>query len=276
MIPSTGSSISGPITSASDIKGSCGKAVSAIARTIGELRASVVRLRLAVSWYEKPMYLPIICPTMNTITKNSRTGVMSFSSIRGFWTSCSPWEANMEMIARFKNRNCTCSSFGNTFFSSQYSPFSLGTTVFETREKIKGMNRTRITLFISRAWSIVAIDPAKSKRYSGNNNSWRIRFIGRMDADRGTLPRAIPVKSKYQSVQGVTMSIIKPIHNAGVSLKNKNPRENARIGLNMKLMPALMPANLQFLKEFLSCLRGTCKKIPNNITIRKGTMKRSA
>jgi hypothetical protein len=74
--------------------------------------------------------------------------------------------------------------------------------------------------------------------------------MGRMDAERGTLPHAMPVKTKYQSVQGVTISIIKPIHKAGTSLKNKNPSTKASSGLNMKFILPLTLANLQFLKEF--------------------------
>ncbi|WP_172632560.1 hypothetical protein [Methanohalophilus mahii] len=49
MMPCAGNSIKDPITSANAISGSSGKAVSAIASTIGKLRASVVRFNLAVS-----------------------------------------------------------------------------------------------------------------------------------------------------------------------------------------------------------------------------------
>lgn len=97
---------------------------------------------------------------------------------------------------------------------------------------------------------MLAMVPAKINRYNGSNASCRIRFIGKMDAESDTLPRAIPVKRRYQSVQGVTISMIKPIHKAGVSLKNRNPRAKASRGLNMKLMLPLTPANFQFLKEF--------------------------
>lgn len=90
MTPNTGSSIRGPITSASAINGSSGNAVSAIASTIGELRASVVRFRLAVSSYENRRYRPTICPTTNTIIKNNITGGMSFNSGKGFCTRYSP------------------------------------------------------------------------------------------------------------------------------------------------------------------------------------------
>ena len=46
---STGNSINGPITSASAIRGSSGKAVTAIASATGEFLANVVKLRLTVS-----------------------------------------------------------------------------------------------------------------------------------------------------------------------------------------------------------------------------------
>jgi len=136
--------------------------------------------------------------------------------------------------------------------SSQYSPLIFGTVIFEIRERENGIKSTRSTLSISKEESIVAIVPANINRYIGNNINCRIRFIGRIDAERGTFPRAIPVKSKYQSVQGVTMSMIKPIHKEGVSFKKKKPRIKANSGLNMKLILALTLVNFQFLKEFFN------------------------
>lgn len=158
----------------------------------------------------------------------------------------------MDMIARFRKENCTWSSLGKTFCSSQYSPFNFGTIAFDTSDIKKGMNSTRSTLSISRTGSIVAMVPANTSRYNGSNSNCSIRFMGRMDAERGTLPRAMPVKSRYQSVQGVTISMIKPIQRAGTSLRNTKPRTNAIKGLNIKLILALTLANFQFLKEFLS------------------------
>jgi hypothetical protein len=158
----------------------------------------------------------------------------------------------MDMIARFRKVNCTWSSLGKIFCSSQYSPFIFGIVVFVIRDMAKGTKSTRSTLSINRPVSIVAMVPAKISRYNGSNTSCRIRFIGRMDAESDTFPRAMPVKSKYQSVHGVTISIINPIHRAGTSLKNRKPRTNASRGLNMKLMLALTLANLQFLKDLFS------------------------
>jgi len=56
---------------------------------------------------------------------------------------------------------------------------------------------------------------ANSSKYTGNNTTCRIKLIGKTDVERAIFPLAIPVNARYQSVQGVTISIIKPIHKAG-------------------------------------------------------------
>ncbi|GJF81702.1 hypothetical protein SA19252_26650 [Staphylococcus argenteus] len=57
--------------------------------------------------------------------------------------------------------------------------------------------------------------PANNSRYIGKSTTCRIKLIGRIDVERDTFPFAMPVNARYQSVQGVTISIIKPIHKAG-------------------------------------------------------------
>jgi len=47
--------------------------------------------------------------------------------------------------------------------------------------------------------------------YTGSNTNCSTKLRGRIDAPRATFPLAIPVKIRYQSVQGVTISIINPI-----------------------------------------------------------------
>ena len=56
--------------------------------------------------------------------------------------------------------------------------------------------------------------PANNSRYIGKSTTWD-QMIGRIDVERDTFPFAMPVNARYQSVQGVTISIIKPIHKAG-------------------------------------------------------------
>jgi len=62
---------------------------------------------------------------------------------------------------------------------------------------------------------ISSIVPVKNNKYTGKRMTYKMRLIGKMDVERGTLPFAIAVKARYQSVHGVTISIIKPIHKAG-------------------------------------------------------------
>lgn len=62
---------------------------------------------------------------------------------------------------------------------------------------------------------IVSIVPANSSKYTGKSMTCSIKLIGKTDVESDTFPFAMPVNARYQSVQGVTISIIKPIHKAG-------------------------------------------------------------
>ena len=75
----------------------------------------------------------------------------------------------------------------------------------------------------------------------------RIRFIGNTEAPKGTFPLAIEVKTKYQSVQGVTISMMNPIQSAGWFDRKTAPSPQASGGVHIKLMSVLAPRNLMFL-----------------------------
>jgi len=53
---------------------------------------------------------------------------------------------------------------------------------------IKGKKSTRSALSSNRPVSIVAMVPAKISRYTGSSSNWRIRFMGRMDAESQRFP----------------------------------------------------------------------------------------
>src|SRR5699024_12090272 len=57
---------------------------------------------------------------------------------------------------------------------------------------------------------IDSIVPANISKYTGKSTTCKIKLIGKTDVERDTFPFAIPVKARYQSVQGVTISMIKP------------------------------------------------------------------
>src|SRR5690625_4406593 len=103
----------------------------------------------------------------------------------------------------------------------------------------------------------------------------KIRFRGKIAVDNATFPFAIPVKIKYQSVHGVTISIINPIYIAGLSPKNNNAKSHTKMGVQIKLMITEVYVNLMFLKAFFIFSIGICKKVIYSIATKRGTMKLS-
>ena len=93
----------------------------------------------------------------------------------------------------------------------------------------------------------------------------RIRLIGNMDKLSLTSPFAIFVNTKYQSVQGVNMSMKNPINISTLPFKNSEPRKYPNKGVHMKLIIRLVVVNFTFLKLFFNSLRGTSRNNPNSI-----------
>src|SRR5699024_9569798 len=77
---------------------------------------------------------------------------------------------------------------------------------------------------------IDSIVPANISKYTGKSTTCKIKLIGKTDVERDTFPFAIPVKARYQSVQGVTISMIKPIHTEGQSDKTTEHKRKANQG----------------------------------------------
>src|SRR5690625_6546969 len=90
----------------------------------------------------------------------------------------------------------------------------------------------------------------------GNKRTCNIRFTGRIAVHKATLPFAIPVNAKYQSVQGVTINIMKPIQSAGCSDRKTAPNPHANKGVHKKLIIKLELANFLFNSAFFKSLLG--------------------
>jgi len=84
------------------------------------------------------------------------------------------------------------------------------------------------------------------------------------------------VNTRYQSVQGVTSSMMSPSHISGCSPKNSQPRAHARRGVSPKFMSRLKRVSLRFLSPFLSLESGTPSSTKYSIPMRAGTMSSSA
>src|SRR5690606_12374512 len=107
---------------------------------------------------------------------------------------------------------------------------------FVSRDKTNGIYKTIKILSTRKESSITPVVPEKIRRKKGSRTTCRLKFRGRIAVDNATFPFAKPVKIKYQSVQCVTISIIKPIYNAGLSPKKSNARSHAKTGVQTKLM----------------------------------------
>jgi hypothetical protein len=113
-------------------------------------------------------------------------------------------------------------------------------------------------------------------RQIGSNMTCKIKFRGRIAVDKATFPFAMPVKIRYQSVHGVTISIINPIYSDGLSPKNTIASSHARMGVQTKFMRIEVYVNFMFLKAILISSIGICKKVIYSIATNKGTIKLSA
>src|SRR5690606_17810326 len=91
---------------------------------------------------------------------------------------------------------------------------------FANNAKTKGTKSTKRILSTSELNSTFPDLPKNIIKYTGNKRTCNNRFIGRIEVDSGTLPLATPVKTRYQSVQGVTISITKPIQMGNSLVKN--------------------------------------------------------
>ena len=84
----------------------------------------------------------------------------------------------------------------------------------------------------------------------GRSSTCKIKFTGKIAVESATLPFAISVKIKYQSVHGVTINIINPTQSAGRSERNSAPNPQASKGVHKKLIVRLVPANFKLRNPF--------------------------
>ena len=94
-----------------------------------------------------------------------------------------------------------------------------------------------------------------------------------MDIPSSTLPSARPVNTRYQSVQGVTSSIKRPMRISGDCAKNSFPSSQPRIGVKTKLMAAAVSVKRRFAKDVLIFFRSTDRKRIYNSSIRKTSIR---
>ncbi|CAI3641319.1 conserved hypothetical protein [Clostridium neonatale] len=81
-----------------------------------------------------------------------------------------------------------------------------------------------VTILISTALlSKVTVPPKNKNKYTGSNRICNNKLSGSMEAPNAIFPFAIPVNTRYQSVQGVTISITSPICKSTELLKNISP-----------------------------------------------------
>src|SRR5699024_12703574 len=93
---------------------------------------------------------------------------------------------------------------------------------------------------------------------------------------KSTLLFTILEYGKYQSVLGVTMSIMKPIQSARCYDRKTAHNPHANKGVHKKLIIKLELANFLINSAFFKSLLGTDKNRPYNINSKKGTIKYSA
>lgn len=177
------------------------------------------------------------------------------------WSSkYEPWEANIAIIANDRKKIWALLKKGMTILLKTGS-FLLNRNRVRwasTKGKISTIN----ILSMSVGRGMVSMLPANNSRYIGKSTTCRIKLIGRIDVERDTFPFAMPVNARYQSVQGVTISIIKPIHKAGWSDKKIAPNPQANTGVHIKLMIVLEPRNLIFKNAFFNWCSGIVKNNP--------------
>jgi hypothetical protein len=109
---------------------------------------------------------------------------------------------------------------------------------------------------------------------NGRSISWRIRFSGSIEAESGTFPFAMAVKTKYQSVQGVTKNIRKPNLISGDLLRKIAAKIKPKNGVQIKFKAREDRVNLRLTKPFRKSLKGIVKKIPINSKVRAGSTRK--
>ena len=115
--------------------------------------------------------------------------------------------------------------------------------------------------------------PMNNNKYKGNKIICKIKFNGKIEAPKGTLPFATPVKIKYQSVQGVTINIINPICKSICPVRNSFDNTNVNTGVIIKLISNDEIEKRKLENDFEIFLSSIFKKTKKSISIRNGLIK---
>ncbi len=172
------------------------------------------------------------------------------------------------MTATARQRNSSCRSFpweSRPFRNDSLPP----ATARVARASASG---TRSTTAMSSSISAVSIRislPMNSSRYTGRSTTWSTRFSGSMDIPSSTFPLLMPVNTRYQSVQGVTSSMISPMRRSGLPPKKARPRAYASTGVSTKFRARAEAVKRTFLRESPSLLRSTERNRTYRRAIRK-------
>jgi hypothetical protein len=108
-----------------------------------------------------------------------------------------------------------------------------------------------------------------NNKYTGNKTICKIKFNGKIEAPRGTLPFSMPVKIKYQSVHGVTINIIKPICKSICPARNIFDKIIVNKGVKIKLMINEEIEKRKSENDFEISFISTFRKRTKSISIRK-------
>jgi hypothetical protein len=112
-----------------------------------------------------------------------------------------------------------------------------------------------------------------NNKYTGNKTICKIKFKGKIEAPRGTLPFAMPVKIKYQSVHGVTISIMKPVCKSICPERNIFDNIMVNKGVKIKLMTSAETEKRKSENDFEISFISTFRKRTKSISMRKISMK---
>ncbi len=180
--------------------------------------------------------------------------------------------ANMTHIAAQRKTSCRLSVLRSS------APFAMETagekdaTSLNARAAARGTRRTTAVSPSMDATSKPASRPVNSRTYRGSSTIWRARFKGSRVLLSSTFPLAMPVNTRYQSVQGVTSSIMIPVLASTDPGKNAVARTKARIGVQTKLITRAVERKRTSLNALLTLPTSTDRNTRNSITIRNGSM----
>ena len=183
----------------SDLNSLPGNEFIAIASASGELRASVVIVKLAYSLYVKLIFWDTNKSISRVIVKKRINGINITIIVFTFSNNSSPLLANIQKTAKDKNNIW---KFENELIILSFIlPSSKNFVIWAATN---GITITIKSEYASSAYCMLLLLEKNITRYIGNSIICKIRLIGKIDKLRLTSPLANFVNTKYQSVHGVS------------------------------------------------------------------------